>query len=109
MNTFHQMWGVKDPQEAQNIINAQKKVWWQGTWKFGGAGDFISWGGLIPSIDKGLYGEAVGKKCKELPAFIIKRIPVRFTFDNNYFSDRYQGIPVGGYTKLIEKCLKVWT
>lgn len=48
----------------------------------------------------------MGKKCKELPAFIIKRIPVRFTFDNNYFSDRYQGIPVGGYTKLIEKMLE---
>lgn len=107
MNTFHQMWGVKDPQEAKNIIDAQKKTY----------GDkipenleeqAISLVGedLYQALIKGYTEKQWGRSAKELPAFIIKRIPVRFTFDNNYFSDRYQGIPVGGYTKLIEKMLE---
>lgn len=107
MNTFHQMWGVKDPQEAQNIINAQKK-------KYGDKvpenleEQAISLVGedLYQALIKGYTEKQWGRSAKELPAFIIKRIPVRFTFDNNYFSDRYQGIPVGGYTKLIEKMLE---
>lgn len=107
MNTFHQMWGVKDPQEAQNIINAQKN-------KYGDKvpenleEQAISLVGedLYQALIKGYTEKQWGRSAKELPAFIIKRIPVRFTFDNNYFSDRYQGIPVGGYTKLIEKMLE---
>jgi UDP-galactopyranose mutase len=107
MNTFHQMWGVKDPQEAKNIINAQKQ-------KYGDKvpenleEQAISLVGedLYQALIKGYTEKQWGRSAKELPAFIIKRIPVRFTFDNNYFSDRYQGIPVGGYTKLIEKMLE---
>lgn len=99
--------GVKDPQEAQNIINAQKK-------KYGDKvpenleEQAISLVGedLYQALIKGYTEKQWGRSAKELPAFIIKRIPVRFTFDNNYFSDRYQGIPVGGYTKLIEKMLE---
>ena len=60
---------------------------------------------IYDKLIKGYTQKQWGKTCRELPAFIIKRLPVRFTFDNNYFNDRYQGIPIGGYTKIIEKML----
>lgn len=106
MNTFYQMWGTTTPEEAKNKIDEQKR-------KFEGIDprnleeQAISLVGedLYNNLIKGYTEKQWGRKATELPAFIIKRIPVRFTFDNNYFSDKYQGIPVGGYTKLIEKML----
>ena len=106
MNTFYQMWGVITPDEAKAIIEEQK------------AQSFIDKPKnleeqAISLVGKDIYEKLVknytekqwGRKCDELPAFIIKRLPVRFTFDNNYFNDLYQGIPIGGYTRIIEKML----
>lgn len=106
MNTFYQMWGVKTPKEALEKIESQKKE----------AGidvphnleeQAISLVGvdIYEKLIKGYTEKQWGKSAKELPAFIIRRLPVRFTFDNNYFNDRYQGIPIGGYTPIIEKML----
>lgn len=106
MNTFYQMWGVKTPDEAKKIIDSQRKE-----------ANIKNPKNLeeqaINLVGKDIYEKLVkeytekqwGKKCTELPSFIIKRLPVRFTFDNNYFNDKYQGIPIGGYTKIIEKLL----
>lgn len=107
MNTFHELWGVNTPNEARDKIEKQKK----------------ESGIEIPSnleeqaimlVGKDIYEKLIkgytekqwGKPCRELPAFIIKRLPVRFTFDNNYFNHPYQGIPIGGYTKMVEKMLE---
>lgn len=106
MNTFYQMWGVRTPAEAAAKIEQQKAA--------AGVAEpqnleeqAISLIGtdIYTKLVKGYTEKQWGRKCTELPAFIIKRLPVRFTFDNNYFSDRYQGIPIGGYTALIEKLL----
>lgn len=106
MNTFYQMWGVKTPEEAQHKIELQRKE-----------SGIVQPQNLeeqaISLVGRDIYQVLVkeytekqwGRKATELPAFIIKRLPVRFTFDNNYFNDRYQGIPIGGYTNLIEKML----
>lgn len=106
MNTFYQMWGVVTPQEAAAKIEEQRNE-----------SGIISPKNLeeqaIALIGEDIYYTLIkdytekqwGRKATELPAFIIKRLPVRFTFDNNYFNDTYQGIPVGGYTHLIEKML----
>ena len=106
MNTFNKLWGVITPEEAKAKINEQ-----------------ISQAGIdepknleeqaISLVGKDIYEKLVkgytekqwGRKATELPSFIIKRLPVRFTYNNNYFNDRYQGIPIGGYTKIIEKML----
>ena len=107
MYTFNKMWGVITPQEAMEKIEEQRK----------NAGivqpknleeQAISLVGtdIYEKLIKGYTQKQWGRLCKELPAFIIKRLPVRFTFDNNYFNALYQGIPVGGYTKLIENMLK---
>jgi UDP-galactopyranose mutase len=106
MNTFYAMWGAKTPQEAKEIIARQVQE----------AGitqprnleeQAISLVGtdIYNKLVKGYTEKQWGKDARELPPFIIKRLPVRFTFDNNYFSDRYQGIPIGGYTQIIEKML----
>jgi len=106
MNTFHQLWGVKTPEEAQNKIDEQVKA--------SGIKDpknleeqAISLVGIdiYEKLIKGYTEKQWGRKATELPAFIIKRLPVRFTYDNNYFNDKYQGIPIGGYNKLIEGLL----
>lgn len=106
MNTFYQLWGVTTPLEARMQIENQKAQFASG----------------IPSnleeqalalVGKDIYDKLIkgysekqwGRKATEIPAFVIKRIPLRFTFNNNYFNDCYQGIPIGGYTKLIEKML----
>ena len=106
MNTFSKLWGVVTPKEAQDKIEQQKAEF-----------DIIEPKNLeeqaISLIGKDIYFKLIkeytekqwGKDCKKLPAFIIKRLPVRFTYDNNYFNDRYQGIPIGGYNKIIEKML----
>ena len=100
------MWGVKTPEEAKAKINQQKEEY-----KIDNPKNLEEQ--AISLIGKDIYEKLVkgytekqwGRKCSELPAFIIKRLPVRYTFDNNYFNDLYQGIPIGGYTKIIEKML----
>ena len=110
MNTFYQMWGVTTPAEAQAKIEEQK------------AEAVASLNGREPAnleeqaltlVGKDIFETLIkeytekqwGRSCKDLPAFIIKRLPVRFVFDNNYFNDKYQGIPIGGYNKLIDGLL----
>lgn len=113
MSTFYQMWGVTKPEEAKAKIEEQKAE----------AFEFIkNQGRNIPinleeqalmlvgrdiyeALIKGYTEKQWGRSCRELPAFIIRRLPVRFTFNNNYFNDTYQGIPVGGYNKLIDGLL----
>jgi len=106
MNTFNKMWGVITPEEAKAKIDEQIKE----------AGitepknleeQAISMVGkdIYEKLVKGYTGKQWGRPCDELPSFIIKRLPVRFTYDNNYFNDLYQGIPIGGYTQIIEKML----
>jgi len=106
MNTFHQLWGVTTPEQAMVKIEEQRSVL----------------GGRIPAnmeeqaislvgtdiyerLIKGYTEKQWGRKCVDLPAFLIKRLPVRFTYDNNYFNDRFQGIPIGGYTRIFERLL----
>ena len=107
MNTFYAMWGVKTPEEAKAIIEKQKK---EANIKEPKnlEEQAISLVGtdVYEKLVKGYTMKQWGKECRELPAFIIKRLPLRFTFDNNYFNDRYQGIPVGGYTQIVEKLLE---
>lgn len=107
MNTFYQMWGVTTPEQAAAKIEEQRRE-----------SGIINPRNLeeqaISLIGKDIYNTLIkdytekqwGRKATELPAFIIRRLPVRFTFDNNYFNDKYQGIPTGGYTKLVEKLLR---
>ena len=114
MNTFYQMWGVTTPEDAQAKIDEQKAE---------AIAKMQADGATVPRnleeqaqvlIGKDIYEKLIkgytekqwGRKCIELPAFIIKRLPVRFVFDNNYFNDKYQGIPIGGYNKLIEGLLE---
>lgn len=111
MNTFYQMWGVSTPEQAQAEIDVQKTE------------AIIALNGREPAnleeqaltlVGKDIFEKLIkeytekqwGRNCKELPAFIIKRLPVRLVFDNNYFNDKYQGIPIGGYNKLIEGLLE---
>lgn len=114
MNTFNQMWGTKTPEEAEAKINEQRSE----------ALENIKTQGIVTPrnleeqaltlVGKDIYQRLVkgytekqwGRKCSELPAFIIKRLPVRFTFDNNYFNDTFQGIPIGGYNRLINTMLE---
>lgn len=106
MNTFYQMWGVTTPKEAQAKIEEQR------------SGKYTENPENLEQQAINLVGEDIyrilikdytekqwGRKCTELPPFIIRRLPLRFTFDNNYFNAAYQGIPIGGYTKMVEKML----
>ena len=107
MLTFHQMWGVVTPQQAQEKIRSQReeaKI----TEPKNLEEQAISLVGtdIYEKLIKGYTQKQWGRPCTELPAFIIKRLPVRFTFDNNYFNARYQGIPEGGYTKMVERMLE---
>lgn len=106
MNTFTKMWGVVTPKEAAEKI-AQQRAEAGITDPKNLEEQAISLIGtdIYTKLIKGYKEKQWGRSCKELPAFIIKRLPVRYTFDNNYFNDRYQGIPVGGYNKLIEGLL----
>lgn len=106
MNTFHAMWGVRTPQEAKAQI--QKQIREAGiTAPANLEEQAISLVGrdIYEKLVKGYTEKQWGKRATELPAFIIKRLPVRFVYDNNYFNDIYQGIPIGGYTQIIEKLL----
>ena len=107
MNTFYQMWGVKTPTEAQAKIEEQKAQYHIDEPR-NLEEQAISLIGkdIYEALIKGYTQKQWGRACTDLPAFIIKRLPVRFTFDNNYFNDRYQGIPEGGYTALIEKMIE---
>lgn len=114
MNTFYQMWGVRTPEEAIAELETQRKE----------AIDKMKADGIseprnleeqaLTLIGKDIYEQLIkgytekqwGRDCKELPAFIIRRLPVRMTFNNNYFNDYYQGIPIGGYNKLIDGLLE---
>jgi len=113
MNTFYQMWGVTTPEEAQAKIEEQKQEAVEAMQKAGVKEPRNLEEQALLLIGKDIYERLIkgytekqwGRKCTELPAFIIKRLPVRFVFDNNYFNDTYQGIPIGGYNKLTEGLL----
>ena len=110
MNTFAQMWGVKTPEEAKAKIEEQKA---EAVAALNGREPQNLEEQALTLVGKDIFYTLIkeytekqwGRKCSELPAFIIKRLPVRMVFDNNYFNDRYQGIPIGGYNKLIEGLL----
>lgn len=132
MNTFSRMWGIRTPDEAKAMIEKQRRdaaVSMYGQDSGGNprrrteeaaeeTGVGMEPGNLeeqaLSLVGRDVYEKLVkgytekqwGRDCRELPAFIIKRLPVRFTYDNNYFSDRYQGIPTGGYTRIVEKLLE---
>jgi UDP-galactopyranose mutase len=102
MNTFYTLWGVKTPQEAKEKIEQQRKVDGVSIPKNLEEQAIALVGKEIYEIlIKGYTEKQWGRPCRELPAFVIKRLPVRFTFDNNYFDDLYQGVPTGGYNTLI--------
>lgn len=119
MNTFYQMWDVTTPEEAQARINEQKAQYSEElrvkNEELGLSNEphnleeqamLLVGRDIYERLIKGYTEKQWGRKCTELPAFIIKRLPVRFVFDNNYFNDKYQGIPVGGYNKLTEGLLE---
>ena len=114
MNTFYQMWGVLTPVEAKAKIEEQKAEA-VATMKAAGVSEprnleeqalMLIGKDIYEALIKGYTEKQWGRKCTELPAFIIKRLPVRFIHDNNYFNDKYQGIPIGGYNKLIDGLLE---
>ena len=107
MNTFSKMWGIRTPSEAKEIIEKQKAQCGI-TEPRNLEEQALSLVGrdVYEKLVKGYTEKQWGRDCKELPAFIIRRLPVRFTYDNNYFTDRWQGIPVGGYTAIVEKLLE---
>ncbi len=107
MNTFSKLWGIKTPSEAKKIIEEQRD-------KYGVDKPTNLEEQALSLVGKDIYDKLIkgytmkqwGRECSELPAFIIKRLPLRFTYNNNYFNDKYQGIPAGGYTKIIDKLLE---
>lgn len=107
MNTFSRMWNIKTPKEAKEIIAKQ-------TGEFAGITPQnleeqalqLAGRDVYEKLVKGYTEKQWGRDCKDLPAFIIRRLPFRFTYDNNYFNDRFQGIPEGGYTQIVEKLLE---
>ena len=109
MNTFHGLWGIRTPEEAARIIRQQTQEIRE---QLNGEPQNLEEQALLlagrdvyEKLVKGYTEKQWGRDCRELPAFIIRRLPMRFTYDNNYFNDRYQGIPIGGYTQLAEKLL----
>ncbi len=116
MNTFSKMWNIKTPAEAKAIIDKQTQEEKKKINEKKGTDTFtadnleeqaLSLAGrdIYEKLVKGYTEKQWGRDCTELPAFIIKRLPMRFIYDNNYFNDRFQGIPMGGYTKMVEKIL----
>ncbi|NLR65288.1 UDP-galactopyranose mutase [Chitinophaga varians] len=107
MNTFYQLWKVKTPAEAQHIIQEQvSSLNIKAPANLEEQALSLVGTDIYERLIKGYTEKQWGRKATELPAFIIKRLPVRFTYDNNYFNDKYQGIPVGGYNKLIDGLLE---
>lgn len=105
MYTFNKMWGVVTPEEAATKIEEQKKEITGEPQNLEDQAISLVGRDIYEKLVKGYTEKQWGRDCKELPAFIIKRLPVRLTFDNNYFNALYQGIPIGGYTKMVEKIL----
>ena len=105
MNTFSKLWGIVTPKEAINKINEQRTVIKGEPQNLEDQAISLVGTDIYYKLIKGYTEKQWGRSCKELPSFIIKRLPVRYTFDNNYFNDRYQGIPIGGYNKLINALL----
>lgn len=105
MYTFNKMWGVVTPQEAKEKIDEQRKEIVGEPHNLEEQAISLVGRDIYEKLVKGYTEKQWGRDCKDLPAFIIKRLPVRLTFDNNYFNALYQGIPVGGYTKMIERIL----
>ncbi|MDE6035218.1 MAG: UDP-galactopyranose mutase [Ruminococcus sp.] len=106
MYTFNKMWGVVTPEEAMEKISEQRKEITGEPQNLEEQAISLVGRDIYEKLVKGYTEKQWGRDCKELPAFIIKRLPVRLTFDNNYFNALYQGIPVGGYTKMIENMLE---
>lgn len=106
MNTFYQMWGITKPEEARAIIAAQQEEITGEPKNLEEQAISLVGRDVYEKLVKGYTEKQWGCRCDQLPAFIIKRLPLRFTYDNNYFNDRYQGIPIGGYTPMIEKMLE---
>ncbi len=106
MNTFYELWGIRTPAQAKAKIEESRAA-------FSGAEPKNLEEQALSLVGRDIYEKLVkgytekqwGRSCAELPAFLIKRLPLRFTYDNNYFNDRYQGIPIGGYTEIVEKLL----
>lgn len=107
MNTFYQLWGVKTPEEARKKIEEQRAAYAYiiEPKNLEEQALVLSGRDIYEKLIKGYTEKQWGRKATEIPAFIIRRLPFRFTFDNNYFNDTYQGIPIGGYTKLVEALL----
>lgn len=105
MYTFNKMWGVVTPQEAEAEINKQRAEISGEPKNLEEQAISLVGRDIFEKLVKGYTEKQWGRDCKELPAFIIKRLPVRLTFDNNYFNALYQGVPIGGYTKLIQNLL----
>lgn len=107
MNTFSKMWGIKTPQEAKDIIAKQiKELDIKEPKNLEEQALSLVGQDVYQKLIKGYTEKQWGRDCKELPSFIIKRLPLRFVYDNNYFNDRFQGIPIGGYTPIVEKMLE---
>lgn len=110
MNTFYQMWGVTKPEEAKAIIDKQRtealaEMQERNPGNLEEQALSLVGRDIYETLIKGYTEKQWGRNCKDLPAFIIRRLPLRFVFDNNYFNDTYQGIPIGGYNKLIDGLL----
>ena len=105
MYTFNKMWGVVTPEEAEKKINEQRKEIKGEPKNLEEQAISLVGRDIYEKLIKGYTEKQWGRSCNELPAFIIKRLPVRLVFDNNYFNDKYQGIPIGGYNKLVEGLL----
>lgn len=105
MNTFSKMWGVATPAEAAAIIAEQRKVVTEKPKNLEEQAISLVGTDIYTKLIKGYTEKQWGRSCTDLPAFIIQRLPVRYTFDNNYFNDRYQGIPIGGYNKFVNALL----
>ena len=105
MYTFHKMWGVVTPEEAENKLSEQKSEIKGTPQNLEEQAISLVGRDLYEKLVKGYTEKQWGRDCKDLPAFIIKRLPIRLTFDNNYFNALYQGIPIGGYTKMVERML----
>lgn len=106
MNTFSKMWGIKTPEEAKKIIEEQSREIKGTPTNLEEHAIKLVGKDIYEKLIKGYTEKQWGRSCKELPASIMRRIPLRFVYDNNYFTDTYQGIPKGGYTHILNKCLK---
>lgn len=107
MNTFSKMWGIRTPKEARQMIERQvAELGITEPQNLEEQALSLVGTDVYTKLIKGYTEKQWGRDCRELPAFIIRRLPCRFTYDNNYFNDRWQGIPIGGYTQMVEKILE---